>query len=413
MRITDLEAFTVAIPFRAPLLSAFGVSYPARVRTFVRLHTDAGLVGIGETGPSAVHPFSRDALLSRFEKTVRPVVLGEDPFDHVKLQRKLFHSPDSVAIELACWDIMAQAAEVPLYRLLGGQGRRECVPIAGYCFFKAPGRDGADAVTLDNFVEHAQQIQREGGFSTLKLKLGAHPPKQEIDVVVRLREAIGDDIELRIDPNGCWSVPTALRVIKQLEQMDLQYIEEPIRVQGPGDNAVDTAGLRRLRDASRTPIAADHCYRLDLLAQIIRDGAADLVLADVFGSDGIADTVRYCQVAAAFGLGVAMHSGTELGVGQMAKVHIAAAFSDEIRYAGDAIYPEYVDDVLTGGKLQIVDGCMNVSQSPGLGVELDPQRLMRWELTAERHRELDAFWAETKAAVGAGYPSADLLVRHY
>jgi glucarate dehydratase len=413
MRITDLEAFTVAIPFRAPLLSAFGVSYPARVRTFVRLYTDAGLVGIGETGPSAVHPFNRDELLSRFEKAVRPAVLGEDPFDSVWLQRKLFHSSDSVAVELACWDIMAQAAGVPLYRLLGGQGHRQRVPIAAYCFFKAPGSDGANAVTLDNFVEHAQKIQRDGNFSTLKLKLGAHPPDQEIAAVIRLREAVGEHIELRVDPNGSWSIPTALRVIKRLEQVDLQYIEEPIRVQGPGDNTVHTAGLQRLRAASRTPIAADHCYRLDLLAQVIRDDAADLVLADLFGSGGVGNTVRYCQVAAAFGLGIALHSGTELGVGQMAKVHIAAALPEEIRYAGDAIYPEYVDDILVGGKLQIKDGCMKVPQSPGLGVELDMQRLAQWELTAERHRELDTFWAETKAAIDAGYPSADLLVRHY
>ena len=108
-----------------------------------------------------------------------------------------------------------------------------------------------------------------------------------------------------------------------------------------------------------------------------------------------------------------MHSGTELGVGQAAKVHIAAALSEEMQYAGDAIYPEYVDDVLLGGKLVIQDGAMAVPQDPGLGVQLDPTRLQKWELTAERHRELDTFWEQTKRSIGVDYPNADLLMRHY
>ena len=413
IRITGLESFTVAIPFRAPLVSAFGISYPARVRTFIQLHTDAGLTGLGETGPSAVHPFNRDALLTRFEKGIRPVVLGENPFDHTWIRQKLYHSADAVAVEMACWDIMAQAARVPLYRLLGGQGQRTHVPIAGYCFFRAPAPDGTGMVKLDNYVEHCQQIQGEGNFAVLKLKLGANPPEEEAQVIRLVREMLGGKIALRIDPNGCWSIPTALRMIKRLESLDLEYIEEPIRIQGPGDNTVNTAGLRRLRNASRTPIAADHCYRLDLLAQIIRDEASDVALADVFSCGGIEPTMRYAKTAAAFGLGLAMHSGTELGVGQAAKLHIAAALSEEMRYAGDAIYPEYVDDILLGGKLIIANGMMAVPQEPGLGVRLDPARLQKWELSAERHCEIDAFWEQTKKSIGVDYPSADLLMRHY
>lgn len=413
MIITDLEAFTVAVPFRAPLISAFGISYPARVRTFIRLHTDEGFTGIGETGPSAVHPFDREGLRKRFIHQVLPTVRGESPFDHARLRQKLYYSSDSVAIELACWDIIGKAAGVPLYRLLGGHGAVERVPVAGYCFFRAPGPDGNDAVTVDNYVQHCLEMQRLHGFSVLKLKLGAHSPQLEAELVRAVRAAVPDHTELRIDPNGSWSVASALRSIKRLEDVDLEYIEEPIRVMATGDSAVDVHGLRRLRRASRTPIAADHCYRMDLLAQIVKGDAADLVLADVFGCGGIADTARYCRTAAGLNLGVAIHSGTELGVGQAAKLHLAAALRQEVRYAGDAIYPEYVDDVLVNGKLGIVDGHMDVPQAPGLGVELDEERLERWRLTDQRHKELDEFWRETKDLIGAGYPTADLLVNHY
>ena len=413
MIITDLEAFTVAVPFQAPLISAFGISYPARVRTFIRLHTDEGITGVGETGPSAVHPFDGESLRKRFTHQVLPTVRDESPFDHARLRQKLYYSSDAVAIELACWDIIGKAAGVPVYRLLGGHGAIERVPVAGYCFFRAPGPDGTGAVTADNYVQHCHEVQRKSGFSVLKLKLGAHTPRLEGELVREVRAAVPADTELRIDPNGSWSVATALRAIKRLEDVDLQYIEEPIRVMATGDSAVDVHGLRRLRSASSTPVAADHCYRMDLLAQIVKGDAADLVLADVFGCGGIAETARYCRTAAGFNLGVALHSGTELGVGQAAKLHLAAALHQEVRYAGDAIYPEYVDDVLTGGKMEIVDGHMNVPQGPGLGVELDDERLERWRLTDERHRELDDFWRETKGLIGAGYPTADLLVNHY
>lgn len=413
MRITDVESFTVAIPFKAPLVSAFGISYPARIRTFIRVHTDAGLVGLGETGPSAVHYVNRDAVLSRVEKTVKAAIVGEDPFEYEFIRRKLFFSAESIAVELACWDIMAQAAGVPLYKLLGGREHCERIPVSAYCFFRLPSQDGSGAVTLENHTEHCLALQREYGFTTLKLKLGANHPFDDVPAIRQLRQAVGEATELRIDPNGSWSLPTALRMLKKMDSIDLQFIEEPVRAPGPGDSTTATSLLRRLREATATPIAADHCYRLDLLAQIIRDDAADVVLADVFGCGGIARTLQYCRTAAAFGLGIALHSGSELDIGQIAKVHIQAALPDEISYAGDAIYPEYVDGVLQDGKLKIEDGHMTVPQEPGFGVQLDEDKLAQWELTAERHRQLDAFWDECKAAIGVTVPGEDLLMRHY
>ncbi len=413
MRITDLEAYTVALPFRAPIMSAFGISYPARVRTFIRLHTDVGLVGHGETGINPLHYFDRDVQRRRFETTIRPTVIGESPYDHAWICRKLFYAAEANAIEIACWDLMAQAAEVPLYQLLGGGGKCERVPVAGYCFFRAAAQDGSGAVTLDNFAQHCQHMQQAHGFNVLKLKLGAHHPHAEIPVIKQVRDVVGDQIELRIDPNGCWSLGTALRTIGRLEAVNLEYIEEPVRSQGPADGTTATQNLRRLRSSSRTPLAADHCYRMDLLTQIIRADAADIVLADLYGCGGVAATLQYCHTASAFGLGVALHSGAETCIGQVAKLHIHAALGHELQYAGDAIYPEYMDGVLVGGKLAIEDGYMAVPQEPGLGVRFDDDKLAKWALTETRHRELDAFWDERKAEFGVGYPGIDLLVRHY
>jgi glucarate dehydratase len=412
MHITDLEAYTVAIPFTAPIRSAFGVSYPARIRTCIRVHTDAGIVGLGETGPSALRTVNRDALLPHFEQMVKPAIMGLNPFEHETIRRRLRYSPQSIAVEIACWDIMAQAAGLPLYKLLGGGATVPRVPLSAYCFYRLPAQAGSGAVTPENMVAHCQRLQQTYGFTTLKLKLGAHHPFVDVPVLHQLRAAVGPDIELRIDPNGSWSLPTALRMVKKLEGVDLQYIEEPVRAPGPGDSTTALTELRRLRSITATPIAADHTYRLDLLTAVIRADTADVTLADVFGCGGIARTMQFCRMAAAFGLGLALHSGAELCIGQVAKLHIHAALHESIRYAGDAIYPEYVDGVLQGGPLPIVEGHMAVPQTPGLGVQLDPDRLARWELTAERQHELDQFWQDCKARIGIDYATEDDLVRH-
>ncbi|MBA2668212.1 MAG: mandelate racemase/muconate lactonizing enzyme family protein [Trueperaceae bacterium] len=413
MRIVELEAFEVAVPFRGPIVSAFGISYPARIRTFVRLTTENGITGIGEAGPSATHPYVRGSMPARFERDVRPAVLGESPIDHAWLARKLYHGPDAVAIELACWDIVGKALDVPLYRLWGGRGHVARVPLSAYAFFRLPNASGEGEVDLAGMAEHCVALRAASGFRTVKVKLGAHPPCDEIEVVRAVREALGPGTALRIDPNGSWSVATAVRALHRLRDLDLEYVEEPIRSAGTGDNAVDTAGLRRVRSAGSVPIAADHCYRLDLLAQIVRDDAADVVLVDVFGCGGPARALHYARTAATFGLGTAMHSGTELGVGQLAKIHLQAALGEEMRHASDAMYFEYVDDVLAGGPLRVVDGDMAVPQAPGLGAELDDAALARWELTDARKRDLDAYWGDLKGEIGTSYPSLDHLVRHY
>ncbi len=413
MKIVDLEAFEVAIPFAAPILSSFGVSYPARIRTFIKVHTDVGITGIGEAGPSAVHPYALGSQPKRFRDTVLPAIRGESAADRQWLARKLFHASEATAVEIACWDIVGKALGLPLYRLLGGHGVATEVPLSGYCFFRLPNQAGEGAVALDTMVEHCLEQRRRYGFEVIKVKLGAHRPTAELPVVRDVREALGPEVGLRVDPNGSWGLPTAVRALATLQDLDIEYLEEPTRVLGKGDHTVDTGALRRLRATSTVPIAADHCYRADLLAQIIRDEAADVVLADLFGCGGIAHTLHFARTAATFGLGVALHSGTELGVGQVAKMHVQAALPEEVRFASDAIYPEYVDDVLEGGKLAIVDGKMRMPQAPGLGVALSDEKLERWELTADRKRDIDSYWDDLKGQIGVTYPHADLLVRHY
>jgi glucarate dehydratase len=420
MRITRLEAFGVAIPFVAPIFSAYGVSYPARLRTFIRLHTDEGLTGVGEAGVPATNVVPHGEQLRVFREEVAAAVIGENPFDYRRLMLKLRYSAEAIAIELACWDLMGKAAGQPVYRLLGGHGRRESVPTAGYFFFRGAGRQGQAPVTLDNAAAHARSLVDQYGFGTVKMKLGVYEPLQEAEAVAQVRAELGPHIKLRIDPNGCWSLPTAKRMLKRLEAVDLEYVEEPLKyVPAPvpvttqaGVPSLDTQGLAALRRSTQTPIAADGAYRIDLLWQIAREQAADLVLGDIQGCNGIRGLYDFYTVARVLNLSGSLHSGTELGVQQAAKLHVAAALP-ELTFAQDAIYHEYEDDVLVGGKLEYSGGEMLVPQGPGLGVELDDARLARYELTEEVHRQWDARYREIKAEYRIPPAGADLLVRRF
>ena len=419
MRISDLEAFSVGIPFRAPIFSAYGVSYPARLRTFIRLHTDEGVTGVGEAGVAATHHVAYGEQLRLFQEVVKPLILGQDPCDYLALMQRLRYIPEAIAVELACWDIIGKVAGLPLYRLLGGRGPCERVPVAGYFFFRAAGQGGEPAVNLDNCVEHARRLVETYGFGTLKMKIGVFEPELEAEAIAQVRAALGPRLKLRVDPNGCWSLPTAKRMLQRLAPLDLEYVEEPIKfvparvpyTTQTGVPSLDTLGLAHLRQTAQTPIAADGCYRIDLLWQIARDQAADIVLGDIQGSMGVRGLHDFFTVAEALGLAAGLHSGTELGVQQAAKLHIAAA-RPELAVAGDAIYHEYVDDVLRGGKLVYEQGTMRVPQGPGLGVELDEEKLAAYELTEERHRAFDCYWQELRRGYGIPPAGHDLLVRH-
>lgn len=419
MRIVNVEAWTVAIPFRNAIESAYGISYPARIRTIVRLTTDQGLTGIGETGPSAVHQVRAEDLAPRFLRDIGPRLIDRDPFHTEDLMAALNYQPDAVAVEMACLDIVGKATGRQVCELLGGVAPPAALPVAAYSFFRMPDTAGQGAVTPDNLVAATVAQAEAGGFQTVKLKLGVHHPAVEVELTRQLREAL-PHAAIRIDPNGAWSIGTALNAMRRLEDLDLEYVEDPIKDSPLGfaqqiitGRSIDAPGMRRLRMAARIPLCADNCYRLDLLREVIRAEAADVVLADVFGCGGLRRTVRWYQTADLFHLGLGMHSGTEIGVGQAAKLHAIAAMGGRVGHAMDAIYPEYVDDVLAGGPLPVVNGHMAVPEGPGLGVDLDPDRLARYELTPERHREFDAYWAELKAARGISAAQSSMLVRGF
>ncbi|MDH7570845.1 MAG: mandelate racemase/muconate lactonizing enzyme family protein, partial [Armatimonadota bacterium] len=217
MRITEVRTTQVRVPLNVKAKWSGGTreAAPALV---VELLTDEGLVGLGEcAGPSI--PLLRAAV----NEELRPYLVGADPMRTAwLLQRMEEHvvnwpgvGAHAIAgVEIALLDLKAKALGVPLYELLGGASRQR-VSWAGYIFIDTPEVNARQAASYVS-----------AGFREIKVKVGRDP---ELDMrrLGAIREAVGSDVKLRIDVNQGWSVPTAVKWIRRMEQFDLQYVEQP------------------------------------------------------------------------------------------------------------------------------------------------------------------------------------------
>lgn len=361
MRISDVKMTRISIPLEAPLRHSYAV-HGAFTRTVLQVFTDEGIVGLAETSapPQVIEPFVG-------------VLLGEDPFNHERIRMQVsqrgYYSRQwliASAFEIACWDIVGKACSVPLYKLLGGK-MREQVPIAAYLFYRYGGAGGGEEVTTpEQMVAHCRDLNAKHGFRTIKLKGGVFAPEHDVATIAALREALGEEYLLRLDPNAVWTAETAIRMGKRLEAFDLEYYEDP---------TWGIAGMAAVRERVRIPIATNMCLiDFDHFAPAIRQNAVDIVLSDPWYWGGLYNTKILAAMCKTFGLGVGLHSGTEFGIGLAAMLHVAAAIPNLV-HAIDSHYHHLTDDVIAGGMLRYIDGAMSPPEGPGLGISLDQDKL--------------------------------------
>ncbi len=358
MRVAAVELFKVNVPLRSPQRWAGGVNR-GWTRCVVRMRTDEGLEGYGEClgSPSAL------ALLDEFEDAF----LGANPFDLERILKNFWWVPfyhgltgknAAAALETCCWDIIGKAAGRPLCELFGGRVR-DRVPVAVSIFQPAAGHLSAPEV-----VEEARAALEASGFGTIKLKGGVLSPEEELQALAALREAFPEE-RLRFDPNGIWSVETAIRAGRRMEELDLEYLEDPVW---------GLEGMSRVRRNVRIPLATNMCVvGLDELPAAIRAMAVDVVLLDPQEWGGVTACRRGAATCQAFQLGLGFHSGGEAGISTALHLHLAASLP-VLPHAIDSFYVHQVDDVLAEPH-RVVEGKLPVPAGPGLGVEVDAEKL--------------------------------------
>jgi len=386
MKITQVRVTPIAIKDPA-LLNAAGVHDPFGLRSIIEVVGANGMVGLGETygdapvlglltraAPSLVglSAFDVNSMLARLKAHAPQISTGHVEMELApgSLASNLVTSAFS-AFEVAFMDLQARTLGIPLVELLGG-AVRDKVPYSAYLFYKwdasvdpeyAPDPYG-EAVNAGQIVQQARQMIDQYGFESIKLKAGVFDPMEEADAILALKAAFPDR-PLRIDPNSNWSMATSLKVADKLRG-SLEYYEDPTPT---------LEGMAALHKATGMPLASNMVItNWAELKRSIELNAVQILLSDHHFWGGLRATQALAQTCQTFGLGLSMHSNSHLGISLMAMTHLAASVQ-HLSYACDTHYPWQSDEVLVGGKVPIVGGCVHLTDKPGLGVELDQERL--------------------------------------
>ena len=378
MKITKIKATTVAVPLEAPIRHANGCHWGRFIRTIVEVETDEGITGLGEMGgggESAENAF----------KSMNNYLVGHDPFQLEALYWKICNPTASLynnriqlhaAIEFACIDIIGKKLGIRACDLLGGALREE-VSFASYLFFRYPNDDtgvGGEE-TVDQMVKHAKQLSLEHGFTTHKLKAGVFSPDHELEVFRAISAALPRH-RVRIDPNAAWSVEESIRIAHAIEDLPNDYFEDP---------TWGLEGMRRVKNKIRIPTATNTVVvNFEQLASCIRNEALDVVLLDTTFWGGLRQAWKASVVCEKMQLGIAVHSSGELGIQLATMLHLGAAVPN-LSFAADAHYHHISDDIIVGGKMVYTNGAIKVPEGNGLGVELDREKLAKYNEYYKMH----------------------------
>ncbi len=357
MKIVDMKITPVAA-LDPPLRNSTGVHQKYCLRTIVQLWTDDGLQGVGESAGG-------EKMKNDLEGA-KKFVVGTDPFQLEPLRLKIPEPRVYSPIEVACFDLMGKATGRPVCDLLGGKCR-DRVPYSAYLFFKFASDydDWGLVMTPEAMVEEAKRFVKTWGFRALKVKGGVLPPDAEIETMKLLRKEFGPEHPLRLDPNCIWSVETSIRVGKALEGC-LEYLEDPTSGQ---------EGMSAVKRHVDVPLSTNSCVTAWAhVPPAIKTPCVDCVLTDHHYWGGLVATTRLAHVCKWAGWTVSMHSNNHLGVSFAAMTHVAAAIPN-LDHDCDTHYPWQVEDVIKGERIKIVDGCVEVPNAPGLGVEIDEDKL--------------------------------------
>src|SRR5882762_7689813 len=400
MIIVEFQAHQIAIA-DPPLRSSYGLHAPYALRTIIEMKSDDGITGISET-------YGGDAPAKALEE-LRPQIVGANPYrltGHLsqmvegcgKLEQRsqTYLVPREnpldattrtfAAIEIACLDLIGKSVGQSVCDLIGGRVR-DAVPFSAYPFYKhkGGGGEGADArpdeygecLTPESIVRQVVAMRKKYGFGSIKFKAGVREPEIEIETIKQLRRQLGPKVPLRIDPNCAWSVETSIRVGKALaeELSGGGYLEDPC------SSLEGMAEVRRalLAEGIDTPLASNvHVTSFADIPKAVAIDAVQIILCDHHYWGGMRQVQNLARLAKTFGIGLSMHSNTHLGISLMAMAHVAAA-TPHLTYACDTHYPwqSAKDEVVLGGRVPIVNGCVRISEKPGLGVQLDYDQLAR------------------------------------
>jgi len=358
LKITDVEAIPIRIPQRMKFAaSSTGLNTESDGHVVVKVHTDQGIVGLGEAWrltPRAVAAFIDEAL--------KPKLVGEDPTRIESLWNKLYFATfrygrkgmvlNAISgVEIALWDILGKYRGLPVYEMLGGACHDVIRGYASLPPYERPEDAAADA-----------RARADEGYHLIKLH------QTDLESVRLTREAIGPDVGLAVDVNGVWTPYEATEMGRQMEAYDVRWLEEPVK---PMD---DYAGLAEVRRGTKTRIAVgENEYAHFGFRQLLELGSADILQPDVIKAGGLLPCRKVLAMAEAWNLELIPHS-FYYGPGVAATAHFVLAnpLSNEMEINTTPLETDFIQPAF-----RPVGGELHVPEAPGLGIELDEDAVER------------------------------------
>ena len=335
---------------------------PNRYSLLLWMFTDDGMFGIGEASPPG--PGSTDGIsgVASLLHDLAPSTLGLHPAVASDVLTTL--APHTAhgdtlrfGLESAMFDLVGREALRPMADLLGGI--IDWVPMSANIDFLLP-EDAALAA--------AGAI--ENGYECVKLSLGARDSDDDVEVVRQVREAIGDDIELRADADEAWTPDRAIEVLKRLEPYHLEFVEQPVMGE-------DLRGLAKVRQAVPMPIAADEAFHTyEEAEKVIQAEAADVLVVKPSRAGGVRQAKALLELARENGLTGIVASSMESGVGIAVCLHLAASLGKAP--ASSIASGNFLEHDMLRQPLVPVRGHITVPQKPGLGIDVDQEAVDRY-----------------------------------
>lgn len=354
--------------------------YSERCICIVKITTSDGQYGWGEGyGPANV--------LEAGINLLKPMVIGKNPLENEVIWSDMYRKTldfarrgilvaSMSAIDVALWDLKGKILGLPVSVLLGGAQRSQVRPYATGLYFSDYNNPSKD------FDKEVRQYIRKG-FKAIKMKVGLGI-KEDYKNVKRMREVIGEDIELMIDSNHAYTLREAVTLAKKLEPFDISWFEEPLSPEYYSQ-------YNELRSKTTIPIAGGECEYLRFgFHQLLRNKSVDILQPDICASGGLTEAKKIAALASTYGIEIIPHTwGTAIGI------HVALHFIANLEsIPGRMMSPDFLMEFdqtenglrerLTYPKIEMVDGMIDIPKRPGLGIDIDEAVLREYAIPKDR-----------------------------
>ena len=369
LNIASVEFWPIKIPLARPYhLSAVLGTLTHSQAVIVRVTLENGVTGWGECDPHAEFDGYTLEKAGQAIAERTPEMVGRSVADWVeKSDGRRFHGTPAAAIDVACYDALGKAKGVPVWRLLG-ERVHESVDVLW------PTSSGSSGEDLEIIAERHPQ-----GFRTYMLKMGSRPIEDEITRTHEVMRGIPDDVLIMVDANQGWNRAQASTYVEGCDGLPIVLVEQPLL-------AEDLEGLAALKQKTRLPISVDEALLTPSMAEkIIARNAADVFSIKVSKHGGLANSVLIADAVKKAGKKVLMNSMIELGITQAASLHLGVTLPHLMPCGHAYMSTLRMADDITDFSDWVVDGRVAVPDHPGLGIEVNMDKIKQYQAGEEAH----------------------------